>query len=277
MAKGYSLNIGINKVDPNHYDNWEGKLALCENDAKKFYSIAKSNNFICLDPILTEDAKAEKIKNQILKIASKVEKGDIVFISYSGHGSSIKDLNQDEKDKRDETWCLYDRQLIDDEIYELLCQFVEGVRVFIVSDCCQSGTAVMTANRTERMFASFIEQQGIVEKRMPIGKSQIVFFKNQCLYENIGSTLDKEIKNKIKASVILISGCQDNQQAYLGWYEYSEFTEKFVDVYNDGAFNGNYEDLRNRIVAQMPNYQTPNYFTVGKENKDFEKQKPFTI
>ena len=33
MAKGISLNIGLNSVDPNHYGGWDGQLAGCENDA----------------------------------------------------------------------------------------------------------------------------------------------------------------------------------------------------------------------------------------------------
>ena len=27
MAKGISLNIGLNSVDPNHYGGWNGQLA----------------------------------------------------------------------------------------------------------------------------------------------------------------------------------------------------------------------------------------------------------
>ena len=40
MAKGISLNIGLNSVDPNHYGGWNGQLAGCENDANDMASIA---------------------------------------------------------------------------------------------------------------------------------------------------------------------------------------------------------------------------------------------
>lgn len=33
-TKGISLHIGLNRVDPAHYQGWDGKLNGCENDAK---------------------------------------------------------------------------------------------------------------------------------------------------------------------------------------------------------------------------------------------------
>jgi hypothetical protein len=42
------------------------------------------------------------------------------LLTYSGHGSQIPDVSQDEVDHYDETWCLYDGQLLDDELFSLL-------------------------------------------------------------------------------------------------------------------------------------------------------------
>ena len=44
---------------------------------------------------------------------------------------------------QDETWCIYsDRQLVDDELYSLWAQFAAGVRIFVLSDSCHSGTVL---------------------------------------------------------------------------------------------------------------------------------------
>lgn len=43
----------------------------------------------------------------------------------------------------DETLCFYDRMLLDDELYALLAQFRDGVRVHAVFDSCHSGTVYM--------------------------------------------------------------------------------------------------------------------------------------
>jgi hypothetical protein len=34
MARGISLHIGLNRVDPDHYDGWDGALTACEFDAE---------------------------------------------------------------------------------------------------------------------------------------------------------------------------------------------------------------------------------------------------
>jgi len=40
----------------------------------------------------------------------------------------------------DETWVLYDRQLVDDELYKIWSKFKPGVRILVLSDSCHSGT-----------------------------------------------------------------------------------------------------------------------------------------
>ena len=40
----------------------------------------------------------------------------------------------------DETWCLYDGMLVDDELVNLFGFFNKKVRVLMVSDSCHSGT-----------------------------------------------------------------------------------------------------------------------------------------
>jgi hypothetical protein len=52
----------------------------------------------------------------------------------------IPDLNGDEYDLRDETWCLYDGELIDDELRLLRGEFAGGARILALSDRCHGGT-----------------------------------------------------------------------------------------------------------------------------------------
>jgi len=40
MPKGISLHIGLNAVDPKHYQGWDGVLQACELDAKDMAAIA---------------------------------------------------------------------------------------------------------------------------------------------------------------------------------------------------------------------------------------------
>ena len=43
-ARGQSLHIGVNKVDPAHYNGWEGTLAACEFDAEDMRALAVGNH-----------------------------------------------------------------------------------------------------------------------------------------------------------------------------------------------------------------------------------------
>ena len=77
--------------------------------------------------------------------AKQLRRGDLFFLTYSGHGGQVPDVTGEEDDKKDETWCLYDGQLIDDELYFELSRFAAGVRILVLSDSCHSGTVTREA------------------------------------------------------------------------------------------------------------------------------------
>ena len=118
MENGIALTIGLNAVDPHHYQGWEGNLNACEADAEDMAEIAASENFQ-VDTLLTKDATRENVIAKISKAAAKLTSGAIFMLSYSGHGGHLPDKNGDEIDAQDETWCLYDGQIVDDELNNL--------------------------------------------------------------------------------------------------------------------------------------------------------------
>ena len=50
MARGVSIHLGLNTVDPSHYDGWDGALTACEFDANDMESIAGSRGFTTTHP-----------------------------------------------------------------------------------------------------------------------------------------------------------------------------------------------------------------------------------
>ena len=79
----------------------------------------------------------------------------------------------------------------------------------------------------------------------------------------------------MKAAVVLISGCQDNQSSYDGEHN-GAFTEALMAVYNGGKFKGNYVQLHTKTRARLPAIQSPNLFTLGSA-KAFLAQQPFVV
>jgi hypothetical protein len=83
------------------------------------------------------------------------------------------------------------------------------------------------------------------------------------------------IVRKFKAAVILISGCQDNQTSMDG-DQNGAFTGRLLQVWNFGAFQGNYASFHAAIRAGMSAAQTPNLYLLGNVS-DFVAQRPFTV
>jgi hypothetical protein len=97
--------------------------------------------------LLTAQATCDKVLDKLDDLANLLKSGDLLVVSYSGHGGQIPDLNGDEADGLDETWCLYDGQLLDDELYGAWMKFQPGVRILTFSDSCHSGTVLKMMKR----------------------------------------------------------------------------------------------------------------------------------
>jgi len=270
MAKGISIHIGLNHVDPKHYQGWDGELNACIADAKDMQALAKKKRFSGNTLLTDEQATTEAVMESIQDACKKLVKGDILFLTYSGHGGQVRDTNGDEKDndRMDETWVLFNRQLVDDELYNLWGKFKAGVRILVLSDSCHSGTVV-------RDIPPFIGA-GPRPRAMPRSVGIEVEKANSALYRSIQKNTRGTEKTKVNASVLLISGCMDNQTSMDGDNN-GAFTGTLKQVWNDGKFTGNYRKLRDKIVSLLPSTQTPNYYCVGTVNATYEAQKPFTI
>ena len=291
-ARGQSLNIGLNSVSPTHYGGWSGDLAACEFDAKDMAALATGRGMKATQ-LLTKQATRAKVLAALRAAAKTLAKGDFFFLTYSGHGGQVPDVSGEEADKLDETWCLYDGQLIDDELYLELGKFATGVRILVLSDSCHSGTVVRAGPPAIGILAPELRS-----KMMPPSVGMRTYEAHKAFYDKLqrdvakaegGAVVDPDealagvavstrltkIAKRFKARAILISGCQDNQSSYDGQHN-GAFTGRLLTVWNRGNFDGNYATFHAHIKSGMPAIQTPNLFTLGPV-ATFLKQKPFSI
>jgi hypothetical protein len=264
-VRGLSIHIGLNSVDPSHYNNWDGRLKNCENDAKDMESIARSTGFQTTT-LLTRDATASNFSRQMALAAETLQPGDFLLLTYAGHGGQIPDVNGDEDDGKDETWVLYDRMLIDDELYSICGKFNAGVRIVMVSDSCHSGT-----------MARDPSYAGINSRAIPDDVIEATYRDYQGIYDSITWGCIGGDRAEMTASIIQISGCQDNQTSGDGTNGNGVFTEKLKQVWDGGSFSGTYFEFCRQIRLRMPPNQTPNFYTVGVKDSSFENQVPFRI
>lgn len=129
-----------------NYTGTESALRGCINDGKR--TLAHVAHYEHAE-MLTDETPLKPTRANILakleKLAamSRIDDPFTHFvIHYSGHGTSIKDLNGDEDDKKDEAWYAIDNKLVvDDEIRAILDKFSPWATVMIIVDACHSGTA----------------------------------------------------------------------------------------------------------------------------------------
>jgi metacaspase-1 len=288
-AKAVSLHVGLNAVSAAAYEGWDGPLAACEFDANDMAALARSKG---MKPtmLLTKNGTRSKVLGGIRAAAKALTSGDLFFLTYSGHGGQVPDVSGDESDKKDETWCLYDGQLIDDELHFELAKFKPGVRVLVLSDSCHSGTVTREGPPPP-------PPPGTRVKLMPDAVAGRVYRAHQAFYDKLqrdvskaaGKPVDPDVAlanvavsgrlssivSDFKPAVILISGCQDNQTSLDGEHN-GAFTEALLKVWNNGAFSGSYAAFHARIKARMPASQTPNLFALGPSTS-FMMQTPFTF
>ena len=278
MANGLSIHLGLNGVDKKKYGGWDGALAGCENDARDMAAIAKAKGFTAT-VLLTRQATAEALLDAMADAAKRLKARDILLLTYSGHGGQVPDTNGDEEDAKDETWVCYDRQVIDDELYALYAKFREGVRIFILSDSCHSGTvarAMYDAIAPVEERNNLRPAGGFRSKAMPLDDQFRDGHARGALYADLQQKAGPAETLKVGANVLLISGCQDNQLSSDGDRN-GLFTERLLQVWDGGRFRGGYPRFHREIVARMPASQTPNLFLAGKRSRKFELQTPFTI
>jgi metacaspase-1 len=281
--KGLSLHIGLNRVDPGHYAGWSGPLVACEADADDMATIARKRKF-GVNVLKTAAATRKAVLDFLDGAARELKTGDLLLLSYSGHGGQLPDRNGDEADLRDETWCLYDGELVDDELLVKYCAFAPGVRIFVLSDSCHSGTVTRAAavRAVEEPVNAVLRAWGVAAPRprmMPPEAALATYRKNAEMYDAIQAALPRRTPDadvEPKATVRLLSGCQDNQTSSDGDFN-GLFTGTLLQIWNEGRYQGNHRRFANAIVAQMPPTQSPNHLVIGPPDPHWDRQKPFTI
>ncbi len=143
MAKR-ALCIGINNYPGTHMD-----LSGCVNDAKAWGDALRSRGY-SVETLLDAQATKAAMLAGFKSVIGGAKSGDVVAITFSGHGTYVPDLNGDELDGLDEALCPYDIQtggaaLTDDEIHAIFAARAAGVRLVLISDSCHSGTVTRAA------------------------------------------------------------------------------------------------------------------------------------
>ena len=170
------------------------------------------------------------IQNTLIKLLQNTQSGDDVVISYAGHGTQLltgmmkiggnmKNTASSETDGEDEAIVPVDvaylrgklnkDTLIIDDLFKYWLQQYgkKGVRIFLLFDCCHSGTMC-------DLQYSYSCPDNIGAVGTPCNKVTINNIKKNLKRENnIGVPNDRQIQ----ATIITLSACKDSE---VSWEEY---------------------------------------------------------
>lgn len=278
MSKGYSLHIGLNKIDDQHYPGVP-HLNAAVNDAVFWEQYARGLGYETAS-LHDEAATDNAVLAALDKYAKALQPGDILLLTYAGHGGQLENEKTEgfDGERYDQTWCLYNRQLLDDELFEAFRQFGEGTRILVVSDSCHSGTMLrdpggedLSALLTKGLERS-AGSRGMRSRELPTS------VKNKVKKEGYKKVQDKFIfqpqASDVKASVKLLAACQDDQTTYDG-VKNGVFTEAFIHLFNEGT-SLNAEKLIGEIRTRYY-FPRPNFFEYGGIIPSFDEAFPFRI
>jgi hypothetical protein len=201
-----ALLIGIN------YIGTFQALKGCINDINNISAVLTSNCAYLPQNvrILTDNTSVKPTRAAIIDginwLVSDNKFGDTLVFYYSGHGSSITDIDNDEYDKRDEVLVPLDYKtsgiITDDWLYTNLARKVlTGVTLWGFTDCCHSGTMCdLTCNYDSTCT---LKAGNVFKKNMP--------YVSMNWTDTYSFSLEKN--TQLMGNIVFFSGCMDTQKS----------------------------------------------------------------
>lgn len=249
-----ALCVGIND-----YPGTGSDLAGCVNDANDWAAALDRRGFT-VTKILDKQATGASIRNAIKTLLTQAKRGDLVVFQYSGHGSFVPDEDGDEPDGTDECLCPYDiasqGPITDDEMFDLFSARQQGVKVFMISDSCHSGTVAR--------FAPIMTPPTIKGKEAPQRK---VRFLPPSVFLSKRQAAKLGVRRAARASSppgryagLLMSGCQDTEYSYDAYFEgrpNGAYTFVALRALESLKPKATYRDWFKEVLKVLPSQQYP--------------------
>ena len=248
-----ALCVGINDYPGANMD-----LAGCVNDARDWQALLEQRGYR-VDPLHDSEATRARIVEALRAVIGQAGEDDSVVFTFSGHGSWLPDNDRDEPDARDEMICPHDvmngQYLLDDELYAIFCTKRPGARLYVIADCCHSGSVVRAAPA----------EPGGVPLKARFLPPYMFARGNRVLERAIDRAVDTPAPTKLRYPALLFSGCQDTEFSYDTSFHSrpnGAFTRTAIDALQDASIaspRALYDAIRHKLPSQaLP--QTPQLF-----------------
>ena len=313
---GLSLNLGLNTLDVGFYPN-APELRGCHRDAVAMAFIADKTGFEQPIVLRDDEAKYDEVKRHIRWAARELEDGDFFLFTMATHGTQLEDYSGTSENGKDDAWCLFDRIVLDDELYSWFREFDPGVRILAIIDSCHAGSANKALqlardletgvaklphmpNKQEvdiavqRLKNHATQARGFLARPVRGDKVGDNFTLIRALPTDIaekiarthGESISKESKraggnNDREMPTALVMRASQPQEVAIDGNSNGLFTWALVNAMKKGP-KADYRQLFGKVtealrVGRAP--QQPRMFTFGDEKygDDFERESPFAV
>jgi hypothetical protein len=193
--------------------------------------------------LLLDDAAT---KNGILrgvgKLLAGAEKGDVLVLTMSGHGTYVADTSGDEE-RYDEALCPWDMKanlIVDDELRELFANLPAGCRLTVVSDSCFSGTLT----RAPRIRTPDDRRKRFVRPGL-LGLPEL---------RDVNKAMPNRPLSESKMPEVLVSACRDHEEAIdakFGSVHHGAMTFFALEILRAANYKITYHALWDKLVVRL--------------------------
>lgn len=247
-----ALIVGVNEVDAGRYGRPMPTLRSAERDAMAMaHFLRNEKRFDTGTPMLGRMATLDAVIAQLQWAARRLVNPNDVFVMYfAGHGSQVPDPTWSERDGKNETFCLYDGELIDHALYVALAAFRPKVKVLVVTDCCHSGADELWESPRKPL------PREVAARTLP-RELALDAYRSLAFSCNMQPRLRPGERQRIlSADVELLAACRESELAFEG-PELGYFTDALLQVWARHK-ELPFAELESRVDLKTPNCQTPN-------------------
>lgn len=264
MPRALSLHIGVDHPSERLADR---PLQHSEHTAWRMAELASQAGYDALQVLRGAAATRAAVHQALSAAAGTLAPGDTMLLSFSGHGTQQRDPDGDERDGRDESWCLYDGLLMDDTLFGYWSLFERGVRIVVVAESCHSGGVGRKDpdEPWERREPGPVRWRGSPPRMRGPGDD----LDAACLVQ------PPRHHDGIRASVLVLTAAGEEQLARDGL-----FTRCLLELWDGGTFHGSYAELYSRVrqrVMSETSAQEPRIVLLGAADPDFARSPAFHL
>ena len=241
--KKYALHLGVDQLENNHYGGELSHYSSADSTAgfyeKFFCNIGFDKSIYWWRP---QQKTTLRFKNQIIEWAEELDHGDMLVITFTGHGYKMdKEVQTSLNYKNDRGWRFYDRILFFIELWQWARLFRAGVDIIVIADSCYAGPL----DTEPGMIGPLAAKKNLIE-RWPE------------TYDPILSVKSRPLQHQVPASLLILSSstrdtealpCVGHSLTVFAWAFQKAWEEGKVG--NDQNFFSFYEKIKKWVLRAI--------------------------